>query len=152
MSNKPYSELSDIDKRLRALFPTEMWENDETIVTIRMFGGFELFNTRPYHNYENWSKGYEITTGKRYGNIQVYAEDLDDAVTELEREMKKPQENPETKMWHDMKLIRISDVGKDFKYWLAGQTLPYVKDDDDPMDWAYFWDYERFVKGLPITD
>jgi hypothetical protein len=89
MSNKPWERLSDIDVRLRLLFPTTMWSDNETIVTIRMFGGFEYFNSRPYHNYENWSSGYEITTSDRYGNIRVIAEDLDDAITKLEKEMEK---------------------------------------------------------------
>lgn len=88
MSNKTWKKLSDIDRRLRELFPTTMWNNDETICTIRMFGGFEFFNSRPYHNYESWSSGYEITTGERYGNIKVTSEDLDDAVSLLEKKLK----------------------------------------------------------------
>jgi len=88
MSNKPYNKVCDIQKRLNKLFPTTMWDNGETICTIRLFGGFELFNTRPYHNYENWSSGYEITIGERYGNLTVAAEDLDDALTLLEEKMK----------------------------------------------------------------
>jgi hypothetical protein len=78
----------DADKRLRRLFPTQMWDNNEIICTIRLFGGFEFFNSRPYHNYETWSEGYEITTGDRYGNIDVTAEDLDDAINELENKLK----------------------------------------------------------------
>jgi len=93
MSNKPFERLSDIDKRLRRLFPTQMWENGEVICTIEMFGGFEFFNTRPYHNYENWSSGYCIRTGDRYGNIEVSAEDLDDAVTKLEQKMKEVKDD-----------------------------------------------------------
>lgn len=89
MSDKPFNKLSKIDQRLRKLFPTRMWDNNEVICKIEMFGGFELFNSRPYHNYENWSSGYRITTGKRYGNIGVSAEDLDDAITKLEEEMHK---------------------------------------------------------------
>ena len=89
MSNKPWGKLSEIDRRLRRCFPTEMWENFETICTIEMYGGFEFFNTRPYHNYENWSSGYKITTGKRYGEITVSAEDLDDVITKLEHALKK---------------------------------------------------------------
>ena len=43
---------------------------------ITMVNGFELFNTRPYHNYETWSDGYRITDGI----TTVEREDLDDAV------------------------------------------------------------------------
>ena len=93
MSNKPMNVLYETDRRLRKLFPTQMWNgNNETIVTIRMFGGFELFNTRPYHNYENWSEGYEITVGERYGGIKVTAEDLDDAIDKLEAALKAVKE------------------------------------------------------------
>lgn len=88
MPDKAFNKLSDIDQRLRKLFPTTMWKDEETIVTITMFGGFELFNSRPYHNYENWSSGYLVQTGERYGNIKVSAEDLDDAITKLEKAMK----------------------------------------------------------------
>jgi hypothetical protein len=97
MSRKDRSKLSDIDRRLRNLFPTEMWGNNETICTIRLFGGFEIFNGGiPYHNYENWASGYQIITGDRYGNIKVSAEDLDDAVTLLEIELKKWREKNES--------------------------------------------------------
>lgn len=88
MSNKDRCKLSDIDIRIRNLFPTQMWKNNETICTIRFFGGFECFNTRSYHNYETWSEGYEITTGERFGNIRVEAEDLDDAIALLEKKVR----------------------------------------------------------------
>lgn len=61
---------------------------------------------------------------------------------------KKP---PEIISWKGMKLVRISDVDGLDK-WLFGQTLPLVEDNKTPTDWAYFWDYERFIKGLPIID
>lgn len=95
MSNKPWEKLSDIDRRLRTLFPTEMWDEHEPICTITLYGGFELFNTRPYHNYENWSSGYRIKTGERYGSIEAVAEDLDDAIALIEQAMKKFKERSE---------------------------------------------------------
>jgi len=60
--------------------------------------------------------------------------------------------NPETKIWHDMKLVRISDVGEEFSRWLYGQTIPLVEDDPNPTDWAYYWDYRGFIRNLLITD
>jgi len=87
MSNKTTEKLSDIDRRLRKLFPTCTWDDNELVVKIELRGGFEYFNTRPYHNYETWSAGYFITTGERYGSIEVNAEDLDEAVARLEKEM-----------------------------------------------------------------
>lgn len=89
MSNKSFDKLNDLDRRLRRCFGLEMWSNGETLCTIRLFGGFEIFNTRPYHNYETWANGYEITTGERYGNISVSSEDLDDAITLLEKAIQK---------------------------------------------------------------
>jgi len=87
MPDKEWNKLWLIDQKLRRLFPTQMWDNNETIVTITMYGGFEFFNTRAYHNYENWSEGYRITTGKRYGEFTVEAEDFDDAIRKLEEKM-----------------------------------------------------------------
>lgn len=87
MSNKPFNKLSDIEQRLLRCFPTEMWNNGEELVSINLIGGFELWNTRPYHNYETWSCGWHIKTGERYGNIEVSAEDLDDAVGLLEKKL-----------------------------------------------------------------
>ena len=84
MSDKSFEELCETDRRIRRLFPTEMWNNGEVICIIKFFGGFELFNTRPYHNYETWSEGYSISAGDRYKNVSVEAEDLDDAVTKFE--------------------------------------------------------------------
>ena len=87
MTNKGFNLITCVDKKLRRLFPTQMWKDHEIIVTIEMFGGFEFFNTRPYHNYENWSSGYRVTAGERYGNISVTAEDLDEALNLLENKL-----------------------------------------------------------------
>lgn len=87
MSNKDFNKLWEVEQRLRRLFPTEMWDNNETLINLRMFGGFEEFNTRPYHNYETWSCGWEITTGKRYGEFKVFSEDLDDGIKIIEEKV-----------------------------------------------------------------
>lgn len=59
---------------------------------------------------------------------------------------------PEKMLWHDMELVRISDVGKEFLSWLKGQTMPLVEDSDTPYDWAYYGDYYRFINNLPVVD
>jgi hypothetical protein len=59
---------------------------------------------------------------------------------------------PETVTWKGMKLVRVSDVGEKFAKWLYGQTLPFVEDNETPTDWAYYWDYERFISNLPVVD
>ena len=74
MSNKAFNKLNPIDRDLRKALPTGM--RDGVDLTIEKVCGFELFNTRPYHNYETWSDGWRIS-GR---DITVSAEDLDDAV------------------------------------------------------------------------
>ena len=74
MSNKNWRDLNELDRIIRRVKPPGM--DDGVHVTIEFFSGFELFNTRPYHNYDAWSAGYRVT-----GMGQtVEAEDLDDAV------------------------------------------------------------------------
>jgi hypothetical protein len=53
--------------------------------------------------------------------------------------------------WYGMKLVRISSTNG-FAEWLYGQTIPFVGDDPTPMDWAYSWDWERFVTHRPVID
>jgi hypothetical protein len=85
MPNKDWNKLWPTDDFLRRLFGTRMWKDNETICTIRMFGGFEFFNTRPYHNYETWSDGYEVSSPLY--DIKVTAEDLDDALRIFQRKV-----------------------------------------------------------------
>ena len=74
MSNKYPNSLSKEDQLLRQAYPAGMVST--TQVTIEKICGFELFNTRPYHNYETWSDGYRATDGF----FKVEAEDLDDCI------------------------------------------------------------------------
>ncbi|RMH11310.1 MAG: hypothetical protein D6698_16630 [Gammaproteobacteria bacterium] len=83
MPNKPWEKLNEIDRTLRRLFPPG--PNQETVpVKIEMLSGFELFNTRPYHNYDDYSDGWRIEGG----GVVVQREDLDDAVREFSRRVK----------------------------------------------------------------
>lgn len=102
MSNKPHNQLDTLDATLRRSAPVGMEEGVKEIVLRR--AGFELFNTRPYHNYETWSDGYTII-GRRDGAAMdadelahvirdhtdtetylfVYEEDLDDAIATFAR-------------------------------------------------------------------
>jgi hypothetical protein len=63
------------------MFPVGM--RDGVDVKLEFKTGFELFNTRPYYNYETWSQGWFITAG----DIQVSAEYLDEAVKRLQLEI-----------------------------------------------------------------
>lgn len=86
MSNKPLEQMNEVDRTLRKLFPVGQYgfKPNGVSVTIELIHGFELFNTRPYHNYETWSDGYRITTDN---GITVEAEDLDDALVKLQAAM-----------------------------------------------------------------
>jgi len=90
MSDKRWDKLLDADRRLRQMFPVGMrggntCETAHVDVKIEKITGFELFNTRPYHNYETWSTGYRVTVG----DTVVEREDLDDALDLLERVLPK---------------------------------------------------------------
>lgn len=74
MSNKLRSELNELDRLLRKAKPPTAMSGVQ--LTIEKVCGFELHNTRPYHNYETFSDGYRVSDG----TITVAAEDLDDAV------------------------------------------------------------------------
>lgn len=58
---------------------------------------------------------------------------------------------PEIKEYHGISLVRISDK-PGFREWLYGQTIPYVEEDENPTDWAYYDDWYRFSRNLPIID
>jgi len=77
MSDKPQSKLNPIDRDIRSVHPIRGFCDGYTAVTIKLKVGFELFNTRPYHNYESWSDGWYI---EDENGVTAAAEDLDDAV------------------------------------------------------------------------
>lgn len=81
MSDKPRAKLNELDRMLRDVTPISCKEGciPTTKITIELITGFELFNTRPYHNYESWSNGYRISG---FG-VKVEREDLDDAVRDF---------------------------------------------------------------------
>ena len=86
MPNKDWNKLSETDRKIRSLSPNKgMTEGTEPQIRITLIRGFELFNTRPYHNYENWSDGYRVEAFKDGKVIlEVEAEDLDDALNKME--------------------------------------------------------------------
>jgi hypothetical protein len=67
-------EMNRIEELIRIASPAGM--NDGVHVIIEYFTGFELFNDRPYHNYETWSGGFRV---KGLG-VVVEKEYLDDAI------------------------------------------------------------------------
>ncbi len=83
MSDKPIEHLWEADRIMRRLKPVTSDGKIAVKLTIELINGFELFNTRHYHNYEDWSDGYRISDGV----ITVEAEDLDDALIKFEKKV-----------------------------------------------------------------
>ncbi len=85
MSNKKV--IWDADAAIRKACPFGMEQG--TKLTIEYIVGFELFNTRRYHNYETWSTGYRVSgpagpVGSDWPDAAVIvaeSEDLDDALS-----------------------------------------------------------------------
>lgn len=67
--------------------------------------------------------------------------------------MKKIRDLSDTEIYDfdGMWIVKISDK-PGFSEWLYGQTLPYVEEDSNPCDWAYYNDYARFKLGLGVID
>lgn len=82
---KDFKQLCWADKRIKRLFQPIM--KDCVRCKIELICGFELFNTREYHNLETWSQGYKITAynSKEEEIAIATAEDLDIALSKLEK-------------------------------------------------------------------
>ncbi len=89
MPNKPFGKLDPVDRLIRRTCPTGMCDKHAEL-TIEFIQGFELFNTRSYHNYETWSDGYRVS-GR---GISAEAEDLDDAVALWAKRVQEKGEEP----------------------------------------------------------
>lgn len=74
MPDKGWNKLNALDRAIRVA--TNVGMESGTVLTIEFVSGFELFNTRAYHNDETWSQGYRVT-GR---GVTVEREDLDDAI------------------------------------------------------------------------
>lgn len=84
MDGKPFDKLNETDQVLKRLFPPE-WAGGGTQVRIELVQGFELFNTRPYHNYETFSHGYYVEVP---GRFKFEHEDLDVCLEQLKLALK----------------------------------------------------------------
>lgn len=88
--DKAWTELLEADRIIRDLSPNKgMTRGTEPQIRVTLIRGFELFNTRPYHNYETWADGYIIEAFGDDGSViaEVSAEDLDDALNELSKRL-----------------------------------------------------------------
>lgn len=107
MSDKPFFQLNELDRMLRTHFPVGM-DTPSIRVKIELLNGFEIFNTRPYHNLETWSDGYLLTdteTGVKYS-----AEDLDDAVKGFVRAVNKYREEHRQRVTKNVEVRAVEDV------------------------------------------
>jgi hypothetical protein len=78
VSDKPWDKLSSVEQRVNRVYCASM--TDRVQITLERFTGFEIFNTRPYHNYESWAAGWRASDA--WGN-RASAEDLDDCLNKL---------------------------------------------------------------------
>jgi len=87
MSNKKWKDLLVADRWIRRLAPNKGMTRGscDPQIRITLVRGFELFNTRAYHNYENWAAGYIVEAFDLDGKLiaKVEAEDLDVALLRL---------------------------------------------------------------------
>lgn len=107
MSNRNFNTLNEIDRKLRTHFPVGM-DTPEVRVKIELLNGFEIFQTRPYHNLETWSDGYLLTdteTGVKYSS-----EDLDDAVDGFIKAVNTYREKNGKRITKDRDIRVIEDV------------------------------------------
>jgi hypothetical protein len=118
MSDKPFDKLSPLDQVVRRAARCGMTTG--TVVVIEFFSGFELFNTRPYHNYETWSQGWRV-----HGRGAVAErEDLDDAISEWSRAVNDLAEGKEIEPHNRLELLK-----RDGKPYRAGDVI--AKDENE---------------------
>ncbi len=107
MSNKDFNKLNTLDRKLRMHF--QAGEDTPNIrVTIELINGFELFNTRPYHNYESWSDGYRIKDTET--GVIYESEDLDDAIYGFIDKVNKVRKEKGLRVTEDFKVKVVEDV------------------------------------------
>jgi len=94
MSNK--AKINELDTLIRRTLRLGM-EDNGSYLRIDFLYGFELFNTRAYHNYETWSGGYRVTDERN--GIQVQSEDLDDALQLWAKTLEAKREGTPPKPW-----------------------------------------------------
>ena len=89
MSNNSWDKLLDADKLIRRLPLEQTPAQIKVLLQIQFIRGFELFNTRPYHNYETWGDGYIVEAFDEDGKCIAKSkrEDLEEALAEIKRDI-----------------------------------------------------------------
>ena len=106
MSNKNFNLLNEIDRKLRIHFPVGM-ETPKVRVKIELLNGFELFNTKHYHNSETWSDGYLLTDTET--GIKFSSEDLDDAVDGFIKSVNEHREKNNIRITKEIEIKAVED-------------------------------------------
>jgi hypothetical protein len=107
MSNKSFNLLNEIDRKLRTHFPVGM-NTPNVRLKIELLNGFEIFQTRPYHNLETWSDGYLLTDTET--GVNFSAEDLDDAVDGFIKKVNEYRIKNNLKITIDRNIKVVEDV------------------------------------------
>lgn len=108
MPDKNWKALNELDRALRRAFGPVGPGNEGKHCVIEMHSGFELFNNRPYHNYETWGTGYHISTPD--GEVSVWKEDLDDAIYLFIEKLEEYKEDGEKKIVSPNSSLKPSKV------------------------------------------
>jgi hypothetical protein len=99
-----------------------------TVMCIEFISGFELFNTRPYHNYETWVQGWRVTGL----GVAVDNEGLDAAIAKWVELVKARRAGEEIPRWHQLALHKRDGepyrAAKLLPDWIEVGTAPSWKD------------------------
>ena len=70
----------------------------------------------------------------------------------MDNNIEKVSENPTVIIFHRYYLVKISDIGDEFKQWLIDNkwTAPTVDEIETPQDWTYYFLYSRWMQEQQI--
>ena len=102
----------DIEQTIRRTARCGM--TDGTVMTVEFISGFELFDTRPYHNYETWAQGWRVSGL----GVFVERESLAEAVTQWAALVTTKREGKDIPRSH-----QLSAHGRDGGTYRAGALL-----------------------------
>lgn len=119
-------------------------------IKIELVSGFELFNSKPYHNYETWSNGWKISTGT--GKLLASAESLEDAIMEFYIQYAKscPDICLMLTMFRAEMTVRshlnsnTESFNQDLRYYLV-ESIPVELLNDIAMADAVYWNTHKRV-------
>jgi hypothetical protein len=124
MPDKDFRLLWTMDQQLRRELPVGMDEGIQ--LRIDKVVGFELFNTRAYHNYETWSDGYHVV-GPISSAWKPYRNFLDAALAEgVSEEVAKRLYRVASGSMQRLLRVEAEDLDDAIQKWVAARAK--VKD------------------------